>query len=332
MPRSMRFEFAGGCYHVLNRGNYSLEPFKRSKAAELFETVLDEAATKFRWQVHAYVILPDLFHLVVELTEPNLADGMKWLQGTWARRHNLYIKRIGRPFEGTYRSILVEPGYFLGQVCHHIHLNPVRAGRMALGKVQEYRWSSLAQFPRKGRPHWLYPGTVLAEAGGLRDTRAGWRKYCGYLERLATDKELLRDLVATVTTRNLCLGSDEFQHEIRERMRKQGVFRDRSELKILEKHGSEQEREELWEEHLQKVARLAGINLDELPIKKSADDKCRLAAVMKLSSSASNAWLTGRLDMGQPASVSKFVRRWMDDKLHARHIHRLCKMLREGEK
>ena len=64
-----------------------------------------------------------------------------------------------------------------------------------------------------------------------------------------------------------------------------------------------------WEGKLQEAAKMANIDLTALPVRKSAPDKVRLAAVMKATTSVSNGWLAERLGMGQPASVSQYVRR-----------------------
>ncbi len=93
MARPLRLEFAGACYHVINRGNYRRTLFAESGAGESFELTLEATAVRFRWRVHAYAIMRNHFHLAVELTEPNLSEGMRWLQGTWVRRYNRYRKQ-----------------------------------------------------------------------------------------------------------------------------------------------------------------------------------------------------------------------------------------------
>ena len=84
MPRKLRLEFSGACYHVLNRGNYRRDVFADGRAAESFQRCLLEACERFTWRLHAFVIMRNHFHLALETPEPNLRDGMKWLQGTWA--------------------------------------------------------------------------------------------------------------------------------------------------------------------------------------------------------------------------------------------------------
>ena len=115
MARPLRIEYPGACYHVINRGNYRRNLFADKGASEAFERTLGEAAVRYGWRVHAYVIMRNHFHLAVELTEPNLSEGMKWLQGTWIRRYNSFRRLIGRPFQGRYKALLVEPGPALGQ-------------------------------------------------------------------------------------------------------------------------------------------------------------------------------------------------------------------------
>lgn len=61
MPRPLRVEFAGACYHVINRGNYRRALFSSGGGAEAFERVLDEAAVRFQWRLHAYVIMSNHF-------------------------------------------------------------------------------------------------------------------------------------------------------------------------------------------------------------------------------------------------------------------------------
>jgi putative transposase len=115
MARKLRLEFAGACYHVLNRGNYRRDLFAGKGAAESFESCLFEAAVRFGWKLHAYVIMRNHFHLAVETPEPNLSDGMRWLQATWAARFNRFRGETGRPFQGRYKGLHVEPGHALAQ-------------------------------------------------------------------------------------------------------------------------------------------------------------------------------------------------------------------------
>jgi REP element-mobilizing transposase RayT len=308
MPRPWRIEFAGACYHVINRGNYRRNLFTGEGAAAAFARALGEAAVRYGWQVHAYCVMSNHFHLAVELTEPNLSEGMKWLQGTWIRRYNGLRRLIGRPFQGRYKALLVEPGRALGQVCHYIHLNPVRAGVVRPEAAVQYPWSSLPEFRRRKRPAWLVPEVVLGEAGQLPDTANGWKQYLGYLAFLAEDEPSRKNLIAAKLSRGWCIGGREFKKGLREEMVIRGMQLNR--FAGVEPEHVREERSLHWEERLQALAKAANVDLVQLPAKKSHPDKVRLATALKQSTSVPNAWLAQRLGMGQPASASQFVRRW----------------------
>lgn len=309
MARPWRVEYAGASYHVINRGNYRRSLFTATGAAEAFERTLGEAAARFRWRVHAYVVMSNHFHLAVELTEPNLSEGMKWLQGTWIRRYNGMRGLIGRPFQGRYKALLVEPGHALGQVCHYIHLNPVRAGLVPADEAATYAWSSLPKFSGKARPEWLEPAVVLGEAGELPDTTAGWCKYREYLGFLAEDEPSRKVLAAACMSRGWCIGSPQFRAEMKRELAARGADLER--FAGLEPEAAKAERVAGWEEKLITLARVAKVDLRQLPAQKSHPDKVRLAAALKRSTSVSNGWLAERLAMGKPASASQFVRRYL---------------------
>jgi REP element-mobilizing transposase RayT len=296
---------------VINRGNYRRDLFKGKGAAEAFERTLGEAAERFDWRVHAYVIMSNHFHMALELTEPNLSEGMKWLQGTWIRRYNAFRQLIGRPFQGPYKALLVAPGHALGQVCHYIHLNPVRARLHEAAEVLAYPWSSLPKFAGKARPEWLDAQTVLMEAGDLPDSSSGWKSYVQYLEFLATDPLARKELAAERMSRGWCLGDRSFKTDMKKAALEQGADMER--FAGLEPEDARRERAGLWEERLVELAHAANIELDSLPAKKSHADKVRLAAAMKFGTSVSNRWLAERLAMGKPASASQFVRRRLLD-------------------
>lgn len=328
MARPMRIEFAGACYHVINRGNYRRDLFTGKGAAEAFERTLDEAARRFGWAVHAYVVMGNHFHVAIELGEPNLGAGMQWMQSTWVRRHNGFRRIVGRPFQDRYKALLVEPGHALGQVCHYIHLNPVRAKLVAPEKAAEYPWSSLPKFAAKERPAWLEPATVLEQAGGLADTPAGWRKYGDYLDFLASDGPSQRELAAAKMSRGWCLGTAKFRGEMRKEASALGMRFDLERFAGVEPEHFQEEREALWTAQLAAVARAAGVDLTQLPAQKSAEPKVLVAAVLKRTGTMPNRWLAERLGMGEPASVSQFVRRWeLDPKCRA-ETDRLAARLR----
>lgn len=304
-----RVEYASACYHVINRGNYRRDLFTGQGAAEAFERTLGQAAQRFSWRIHAYVVMSNHFHLALELTEPNLSLGMKWLQGTWVRRYNGLRQLVGRPFQGRYKAIMVEPGHAFGLVCHYIHLNPVRAGIVKSAEVVDYPWSSLRKFTVKPRPSWMESAVVLGEAGGLSDTKKGWESYQLYLEFLAEDEPSKKALVSKNLSQGWCIGGQEFKAQLRKELTARGA--ELEQFAGLEPEAVQEMREDVWEKQLQVLSGVAKINLSQLPMQKSHPEKVRLAAALKQSTSVSNSWLAARLGMGKPASASQFVRRYL---------------------
>lgn len=322
MAMPLRIEYAGACYHVIDRGNYRRDLFAENKSGEAFERTLGEAATKFGWRVYASVVMINHFHLAIELTEPNLSEGMRWLQATWVRRYNAR-KRVGKPFKGRYKALIAERGAALGRVCHYIHLNPVRAGAVPVAKIADYALSSLTQFRSKKRPEWLEPSIVLQEAGELRDTGRGWQHYLRYLEFLTDDKEAKVELSARKLSRGWCIGGEAFRQEMRNVARERGAALDLEKFEGIAPDELEDEKVHAWEERLRLLATLAKIDLRRLDPKKSDPGKVLLAAAMKQSTSARNAWLAERLAMGKPDSVSQFSRRLLLTERGRKSVNRL---------
>jgi putative transposase len=310
MARKLRVEWSGACYHVINRGNYRRDLFLVQGAAASFETCLFEAAGRFCWRLHAYVVMGNHFHLAVETPEPNLSDGMQWLQATWAARFNRFRGETGRPFQGRFKALHVEPGHALAQVAHYIHLNPVRATLVTIDRLTDYPWSSLRRFAAEDRPKVLVADTVLRESCNLADTAAGWRSYLEYLALVAEEDTKLREKQFGRFSRGWAIGSAQFKADLRKELAGRPGDDDAVELRGADGAAHREMRSQLWEEALLRLAQELKIDLTQLPAPKSAEPKVRLAAAMKATTSVSNGWLAERLALGPAASVSQYVRRF----------------------
>ena len=145
MPRKLRIQYEGAIYHLMNRGDHGEDIFLDDDDRELFLKTLGEASLKTEWQVHAWRLMRNHFHLVLETPKANLVDGMKWLLGTYTIRFNRRHKLFGHLFSGRYKALPVDgsgSGY-LKSVCDYVHLNPARAKLIAAkAKLSEFRWSS----------------------------------------------------------------------------------------------------------------------------------------------------------------------------------------------
>ena len=91
----------------MNRGDRRQSIFADDRDRKRFLQTLEEACQKTGWQVHAYYLMSNHFHLVVETPQPNLVAGMKWLLGTYTSRFNRRHKDFGHLFSGRYKSLII---------------------------------------------------------------------------------------------------------------------------------------------------------------------------------------------------------------------------------
>jgi len=182
MARKLRIEFEGAIYHVLNRGNYRRDLFTNAGEAQAFVGALQEAVKIHGWRLHAYAVMRNHYHLALQTPQPNLKDGMHWLQSTFATRFNRLHGERGHLFQGRYQALLVENDASLGRLVNYIHLNPVRAGIVPPEQVASFRWSSLRAFVGGERFAGLEAVDWL-RAAGLADDAEGWAAYVQRLRK-----------------------------------------------------------------------------------------------------------------------------------------------------
>ena len=108
MPRSIRIEVAGALYHVMARGNRRERIYHDDDDRRFYLKTLAEGCEMTGWRVHAWVLMSNHYHLLIQTPEPNLVAGMKWLQNTYTRRFNLRHRLWGRLFGDRYKAVPVE--------------------------------------------------------------------------------------------------------------------------------------------------------------------------------------------------------------------------------
>src|ERR1043166_5772249 len=106
MPRKLRVEYPGAIYHVMNRGDRREPVFRDDEDRERFLETLGEACLKTGWKVHAYCLMLNHFHLVIETPQGNLVAGMKWFLGVYTSGFNRRHKLFGHLFSGRYKSLI----------------------------------------------------------------------------------------------------------------------------------------------------------------------------------------------------------------------------------
>ena len=105
MARKLRIQYAGAFYHVINRGNYRSWIFETAGARHSFLECLGLSCRAKDWRLHGWCLMGNHYHLLIETPQPNLVDGMKWLQSTFANRFNRFRNSNGHVFQGRYKAI-----------------------------------------------------------------------------------------------------------------------------------------------------------------------------------------------------------------------------------
>jgi putative transposase len=165
-------ERAGAWHHVTARGNERRAIFRDDRDRAHFRDLLGEAVGLFGWRLHAYVLMDNHFHLLVETPEANLGRGMQWLNVSYSVWFNRRHQRAGHLFQGRYKAILVEPSAWGLALSRYLHLNPVRVARHGLDKNARRR-------DRRGWGERPDPGQVQQRIEALR--RHAWSSYRAYI-------------------------------------------------------------------------------------------------------------------------------------------------------
>jgi putative transposase len=168
MARPLRIELAGGLFHITSRGDGREDIFLSDEDRLAWLSVLASVCQRFKWVCHAWCLMNNHYHLLIETPQPNLARGMRQLNGVYTQNFNRLHQRVGHVFQGRYKAIFVEQSTYLLELSRYIVLNPIRAGMVKL--PEEWPWSSyLATCLRVPAPAWHHRDTVLALFGPERD-------------------------------------------------------------------------------------------------------------------------------------------------------------------
>jgi REP element-mobilizing transposase RayT len=178
MARPLRLEHPGALWHVTARGNERGDVFRDDADRREFLAVLGRTVTIYGWRLHAYVLMGNHYHLLVETPEPTLSRGMRDLNGVTTQRFNRRHGRTGHLFEGRFKAILVERDAHLLEVARYIVLNPVRGG--AARSAAAWPWSSFkATAGLAETPDWLDTEWTLEQFG--RRPAEARRRYAAFV-------------------------------------------------------------------------------------------------------------------------------------------------------
>lgn len=311
MARKSRIEFAGAVYHVINRGSRHEVIFREDADREMFLSTLGETCARTGWRVHAYVLMGNHFHLLLETPQGLLSRGMHWLQTTYTNRFNRRHKLSGHVFQGRFKASVIDPeeGGHFATVADYIHLNPLRAGLVDLRHedLSAYPWSSLTQYGvgARARCSWLLVERVLGERG-YSDCASHRRLYKGDLAMRSLGEQELNEQWERIR-RGWYLGSEEFRDRLLEKL-------ESIEVRRKVKAGAVQMGSDHAQWEAERIARgglkhfaLRDDQLIKLP--KSDRRKVIIAALIKAHTSVTLDWISKRLRMGADSHVSRLSSR-----------------------
>lgn len=322
MPRSKRIEYPGACYHAMCRGNQGQDIFRTDAGRTLFLATLGEVCEQTGWNIHAYALMSNHYHLLLETPEANLVAGMKWFQGAFTQRFNALFTQRGHLFQGRYKAIPIQTDprsggmRYFKQVSTYIHLNPFRAGLCGEGTphtLESYPWSSYPSYCGKKarKPAWLVRKRVLSTWGlpeGQQGTLSRYQDEIECLMKFEKDPEAgSRGEFEKQIRRGWYLGSAEFREELLQKLDRIGTG---------DNYRGGQKREHnqaMAENYLSAALNELGITEKELHAMKANQlEKQAVAWLLKTHTTVTGVWLSERLSLGHPSNSSRAIKQFRE--------------------
>ena len=212
MSRPLRIEWEGGFYHITARGNEKRPIFRIERDFLRFVGRFERIYERYGVLIHAYVLMTNHYHLLLETPRANLSTALHDLNTAYTNYFNRRHDRVGHLFQGRYRGIVVEKDPYLLELSRYIHLNPVRAGMQK--RPEAYRWSSYPSYLSSGScPEWLRREDILGQMD--KSPGKGRHKYREFVEE-GLRREIRDPLKAVMG--GIALGGETFWEEVRNRV------------------------------------------------------------------------------------------------------------------
>jgi REP-associated tyrosine transposase len=206
MARPLRLEHSGALWHVTCRGNERRLIFRDDRDRTVFLSLLSEVIGLFAWRLHAYVLMGNHYHLLLETPEPNLSRGMHRLNSIYSQQFNKRHERVGHLLQGRFHAILVEKERHLLELVRYLVLNPVRAG--LADSASEWPWSNFAATAGlRPAPQWLETEWTVGQFGQGAEARQA------YVEFVAAGAAM-PDRPWRQVTGQLFLGGEDFRRRV----------------------------------------------------------------------------------------------------------------------
>lgn len=297
MARSKRCENPDAIYHVYSRGNYRAPIFADDGAAQSFLRALEATIRRAGWELYAYAIMPNHFHLMLRAPRANLSRGMHLLLSAFALRFNGFNEEHGHVFQGRFNAKRVPRGMDASRVLDYIHLNHVRKGLLTIDGCTLSSLSSLSRLVQPNRRELTAIGSAIERIAGYPDSPDGWNRYLAHLravlledasgakyeaEWIAAEKAGRLPMVALVRNEERPPSAPEGDYSYLDANHSEAIFQ-----KLLAKEGK--------------------VEADLLLAQGLAPWKLRIGRGMMLDTTASMVWLAKRLKLGSAAYLARVL-------------------------
>ncbi len=213
MARPLRIQYDGAVYHITSRGNEKKDIFRDEKDREILLDILHRVNERYNWICHAYCLMDNHYHLLVETPDGNISRGMRQLNGVYTQSFNRRHQRSGHLLEGRFKAILIEKDTHLLEASRYIVLNAVRAGMIE--KPAAWLWSSYRATAGMKKPHpSLRPEWILQQFS--RDKGKAEKEY-----RRFVHEGLGKEKIWTEVKGQILLGGAAFVERLRGHLRSQ---------------------------------------------------------------------------------------------------------------
>lgn len=214
MARPLRIEYPGAFYHIIQRGTERKAIFKTDSDKKRFLSYFDNLPIRYHVRIHAYILLDNHYHLILETLQANLSKAIHYLDTSYAVYFNSKRKRVGPLYQGRYKAILVQEDVFLHHLSRYIHLNPVRA--KIAQKPEDYTWSSYKYYVSGcNSPKWLRTDFILRMfAKTLLQSKRLYKNFV--IRGIGQEKEIITEN----TIKGFLLGNKDFFEQVQDKFLK----------------------------------------------------------------------------------------------------------------
>lgn len=215
MPRPPRIYLESALYYVTSRGDFQQNIFNDESDYKMFLDLLKKYKEQYKFKLFAYCLLPNHFHLLLELPtqqkEQNYKAGllsniMHDLNSSYTKYFNGKYGRKGHLFRERYKVALIEKDTYLLSISAYIHLNPQRLNLVS--SAQQYPFSSYLYYLNRSLPL----ESLMEEEGGEILRLLNGQDYVGFIEKIAKESDFSR--LHNYLEKGV-LGTKDFEEQVR---------------------------------------------------------------------------------------------------------------------